>query len=251
MKEKVTGTIRNRAVRIYGREDLRLEEFDMPRMQEDEILVRPVTDSICTSTYKLAMLGQENARAHEDMAHHPCIIGHEFCGEIVEAGAKWRDSYKAGDRFIIQPALNYKGTPDAPGFTFPYCGGNADYAIMPHQVMEMGCLIPCDLPAYYLGSLCEPLSTICCAFHAFFHTTPGDYEYLPGIAKNSRMAILAGAGPMGLGAIHYALSNEQRRPETARSNRYQCGQASEGTGDVPARGSTEKGRGFKICGYVR
>ena len=177
-------------------------------------------------------------------------LGHEFCGEIVEAGAKWRDSYKAGDRFIIQPALNYKGTPDAPGFTFPYCGGNADYAIMPHQVMEMGCLIPCDLPAYYLGSLCEPLSTICCAFHALFTLLPEIMSTFPALPKTAGWPYSRAQGQWAW-RDNIMLLATSKEAGTARSNRYQCGQASEGTGDVPARGSTEKGRGFKICGYVR
>lgn len=201
-----------KAVRLYGKEDLRLEEFELPEIREDEILVRPVTDSVCMSTNKLVMMGQENARAHEDMEHNPCIMGHEFSGEILQVGAKWKEKFHAGERFILQPALNYKGRPNAPGFTYPYCGGNSFYAIMPHEAMDTDSLIVCDLPAYYMGSLTEPLSTVCCAVNAFFHTTVGYYEYLPGIAENSRMAILAGAGPMGMAAINYTLHNEKRNP---------------------------------------
>ena len=32
--------MRTKAVRLYGKEDLRLEEFDLPEIREDEILVR-------------------------------------------------------------------------------------------------------------------------------------------------------------------------------------------------------------------
>ena len=204
--------MRTKAVRLYGKEDLRLEEFDLPEIREDEILVRPVTDSVCMSTNKLVMMGQENGRAHADMAHNPCIVGHEFSGDILKVGEKWKEKYHAGERFIQQPALNYKGRPDSLGFTYPYCGGNSQYAIMPFEAMETGSLITYDLPAYYMGSLTEPLSTVCCAVNAFFHTTVGYYEYLPGIAENSRMAILAGAGPMGMAAINYTLHNEKRNP---------------------------------------
>ena len=37
-----------------GIEDLRLEEFELPEIKEDEILVKVMSDSICMSTYKLA-----------------------------------------------------------------------------------------------------------------------------------------------------------------------------------------------------
>ena len=204
--------MRTKAVRLYGKEDLRLEEFELPAIRDDEILVRCVTDSVCMSTNKLVMMGQENMRAHADMAHNPCIVGHEFSGEILQVGEKWKDRYHAGEMFIQQPALNYKGRPDALGFTYPYCGGNTQYAVMPHEAMDTGSLITYELPAYYMGSLTEPFSTVCCAVNAFFHTTAGYYKYLPGIADNSRMAILAGAGPMGTAAVGYTLHNEKKNP---------------------------------------
>ena len=44
--------MKTKAVRLYGKEDLRLEEFDLPEIKEDEILARVVSDSICMSSYK-------------------------------------------------------------------------------------------------------------------------------------------------------------------------------------------------------
>lgn len=38
------------ALRLYGKRDLRLENFDLPPMQEDEILAKVVTDSLCLSS---------------------------------------------------------------------------------------------------------------------------------------------------------------------------------------------------------
>ena len=39
--------MKTKAVRLYGKNDLRLEEFDLPEIQEDEILAYLVTDGIC------------------------------------------------------------------------------------------------------------------------------------------------------------------------------------------------------------
>ena len=41
--------MKTRAVRMYGKEDLRLEEFELPKIKDDEILVKVMSDSICMS----------------------------------------------------------------------------------------------------------------------------------------------------------------------------------------------------------
>ena len=48
-----------RGVRLHAANDLRLEEFELPEITDDEILVKVVSDSICMSTYKCAILGTE------------------------------------------------------------------------------------------------------------------------------------------------------------------------------------------------
>lgn len=75
-----------KAVRLHGANDLRLDEFELPEITDDEILVKVVTDSICMSTYKCAILGECHKRVHEDVADHPAIMGHEFAGDIVKVG---------------------------------------------------------------------------------------------------------------------------------------------------------------------
>ena len=42
-----------KGVRLHAANDLRLEEFELPEITDDEILVKVVSDSICMSTYKL------------------------------------------------------------------------------------------------------------------------------------------------------------------------------------------------------
>ena len=44
-----------KAVRLHAANDLRLEEFELPEIRDDEILVKVVSDSICMSTYKCAI----------------------------------------------------------------------------------------------------------------------------------------------------------------------------------------------------
>ena len=198
------------AVRLYGKDDLRLETFELPEITENEILAKIVSDSICMSSYKAAEQGAAHKRVPDDVADNPIIIGHEFCGEIVQVGAKWADQFKAGDRFAIQPAINYKGSLAAPGYSYKYIGGDATYIIIPSEVMETGSLLSYNGNAFFYGSLAEPVSCCIGAFHAQYHTTNGCYEHKMGIVEGGKMAILAGVGPMGLGAVDYAIHGPRR-----------------------------------------
>ena len=199
-----------RAVRLHGANDLRLDEFELPAIKEDEILVKVISDSICMSTYKCAVLGTAHKRVHPDVAEHPAIMGHEFAGEIVQVGEKHRDRFRPGMKFAQQPALNYKGTMWSPGYSYEFFGGDATYCIIPAEVMELGCLMEYRGRAFYGASLAEPMSCCIGAFHACYHTRMGCYEHEMGIMEGGRTAILAGAGPMGLGAVAYALCCDRR-----------------------------------------
>ncbi len=197
--------MKTKAVRLYGVNDLRMEEFELPEITDGEILAEVISDSVCMSSYKAASQGPNHKRVPDDVAENPIIIGHEFCGKLIKVGAKWADKFKAGDKFVIQPAMNYKGSLAAPGYSYKYCGGASQYVILPEEVMLTDCLLPFDGDAYFYGSLAEPMSCIVGGFHANYHTKPGVYKHDMGTVPGGNMAILAGAGPMGLGCIDYAV----------------------------------------------
>ncbi len=199
-----------KAVRLHGANDLRLEEFELPEIKDDEILVKVVSDSVCMSTYKCAILGTAHKRVHEDVADHPAIMGHEMAGDIIKVGKKHQDRFKPGMKFTLQPALNYKGTMWSPGYSYEFFGGDTTYCIIPPEVMELGCLLEYKGRAYYEASLAEPMSCSIGAFHAAYHTKMGVYHHEMGIREGGKLAILAGAGPMGLGALTYALHCDRR-----------------------------------------
>lgn len=203
--------MKTKAMRLYGKNDLRIEEFELPEIREDEILAKIVSDSICMSSYKATVQGPDHKRVPNDVATNPVIVGHEFCGELVKVGSKWASEFKAGEKFAIQPALNLPDRPyDSPGYSFKYIGGDATYVIIPACVMERNCLLHFDGAAYFYGSLAEPVSCIVGGFHVNYHTTNGCYEHKMGIVEGGKMALLAGVGPMGLGAIDYAIHNPRR-----------------------------------------
>ena len=194
------------ALRLYGKNDLRLESFELPAIADDEILATVCSNSICMSTYKAMVSGPDHKRVPNDVAENPIIVGHEVCGTILEVGAKHAGRYKVGTKYSLQPALNYPGREyDAPGYSFQYLGGHATKVIIPREVMEQDCLLPYDGEAYFQASLAEPVSCIVGGFNVQYHYAQGTYEHKMGIVVGGSMAILGGTGPMGLGTIDYAL----------------------------------------------
>ena len=201
--------MKTKAVRLYGKQDLRLEEFDLPAVTENDILIRIVSDSVCMSTYKTALQGADHIRVPNDVAEHPAIIGHEFCAEVVEVGARWQEDYRVGDKVVVPPVLSYLGTMDTIGYSFEYIGGDATYALVPAHIVENGYLIKIKSDAYFCGSLVEPVSCVVRGFKATFHQD-AEGNHTTGIKEGGRVALLAACGPMGLEAIDCALHGHRK-----------------------------------------
>ncbi len=202
--------MKTKAVRLHGKQDLRLEEIELPEIGADGVRVEIVSDSLCMSTYKASIEGAEHKRVPNDVAENPTVMGHEFCGRIIEVGENWKHKFKAGDGFAIQPAHFYQGSQLAPGYSYTYCGGDSQYANIPIETLKMDCLLPYNSDVYFYGSLAEPMSCIIGTFHAMYHTKAGSYVHDMGIVEGGKMALLASVGPMGLGAIDYALHCDRR-----------------------------------------
>jgi len=202
--------MKTKAVRIYGVHDLRLEEFDLPQMGEDEILARIITDSLCLSTWKVQNQGAKHKKLPDDLENNPVIMGHEFCGIIEAVGSKWQHLYKPGDKFVAQPNLGRADTFSL-GYSFPYVGGEATKVIIMNEAIEKGCLLPYKGDSFFEGALVEPLSCIIAGFKANFHLRDrNDYDHTMGIKVGGAMAILGGTGPMGSLAIDYAIHGEKK-----------------------------------------
>ena len=169
--------MKTRAVRLYGKSDLRTETFELPQIADDELLVKVMTDSICMSTYKAVTQGSDHKRVPDDINEKPVIVGHEFAGVIVKVGKKYADQFHENEHFALQPTLNYKGTLWAPGYSFQYYGGASTYCIIPHQAMEMGCILPYSGDSYYEASLGEPISCIIAAYKSNYHTNMINYDH--------------------------------------------------------------------------
>lgn len=196
---------------LSGKNKVYIREFELPEIGEEELLVKVISNSVCLSTYKAAIRGEEHKRVPEDISEHPVITGHEFCGIIEKVGSGLKERFKEGEKFVLQPAMGLESGYSA-GYSYEYFGGNATYCIIPKVAIDLGCVLPYKGNYFANASLAEPMSCIIGAFHATYHTTQYVYEHHMGIRENGNMALLGCAGPMGMGAIDYAV-NGPRRPK--------------------------------------
>lgn len=195
--------MKTRAVRLYGANDVRLEEFELRPITSGELLIKIISDSVCMSTHKTILQGAKHLRVPENVAEHPVIVGHEFCAEVVEVGDKWKDKFAVGDKVVMPPVLSYMGV-NTVGYSFEDIGGVSTYSIVYEHILDNDFLIKLNSDSYFNGSLIEPASCVIRGYKASFHLDE-NYNHVIGIKEGGKVAILAGCGPMGLVAIDIAL----------------------------------------------
>ena len=197
--------MKTNAVRLYGANDVRLENFELRKINDGEILIKIICDSVCMSTYKTILQGEKHLRVPDGIDKNPVILGHEFCAEIVEVGDKWKDKYFIGDKVIVPPVLSYLDGNQTIGYSFREIGGASTYAIVYEHIIENDYLIKLNSDSFFNGSLIEPVSCVLRGYKANFHLDQ-NYNHVLGIKEGGNLAILAGCGPMGLVAIDIAIS---------------------------------------------
>lgn len=90
--------MKTKVAAIYGKRDVRLREFELPEITDNELLVSVISDSVCLSTWKAALLGSEHKRVPDDLENHPVITGHECAGCIDSLEVR----KKPGGHWIIR-----------------------------------------------------------------------------------------------------------------------------------------------------
>ena len=111
-------------------------------------------------------------------------------------------------RFAQQPAI--PGQMESPGYSYQWCGGDTQYCIFPNDIIEADCLWTFEGDSYFAASVAEPMCCVISGFHTHYHTVPGCYDHVMGTKEGGNILILGGCGPMGLGAISYSLTYENK-----------------------------------------
>ena len=209
--------MKTRAVRLHGKEKLSLDVIELPQLGNRELRAKIITDSLCFSTYKAWQQGEAHKRTPDDLKKYPVIVGHEFAGIIEEIGKDLKGKYSKGDFFILQPGIYYTGPIfvhagiyAAVGYSFPFCGGNAQDVIIPQPVIDRNAILTFKNCSFFEASLAEPFCCIIGAAHEQYHDTIGDHRHIMGIKEGGNLAILGAGGPMGIGMLDYFLHGDMK-----------------------------------------
>ncbi|WP_260705839.1 zinc-dependent alcohol dehydrogenase [Edaphobacter flagellatus] len=177
---------------LYGSEDLRLEELEIPQASAGELIVRVGAALTCGTDLKVYRRGY-----HAMMLKPPIPFGHELAGIVTQVG-EGVTKFREGDRIV---ALN-----SAPCDACYFClrgqqnlcedllfnnGAYADYIRIPARIVEKNTIaVPDGVPFEY-AALTEPLA---CVVRGLEETAP----------RLGDTMVVIGAGPIGLMFMHVA-----------------------------------------------
>lgn len=180
--------------------DYRLEEADVPRAGDEEIVIKVEACGICAGDLK-AFHGAPRFWGGEGNPSYikaPVIPGHEFLGIIAELGQNVKGDFKIGDRVIseqIVPCWECKFCKtgrhwmcqkhDVYGFQYNVNGGMAEYMKFPKGSINY--IVPKDIPIEK-AILIEPYA---CSKHCVDRGNIGNEDFV----------VLSGAGTLGLGMV--------------------------------------------------
>jgi len=193
---------------VWRYPELRLERRPIPKIKEDEVLIRVKACGICGSDIHMYESTPDGYILYPGLTAFPCVLGHEFSGEIVKVGEKaynqWGEKFEVGTPVTAEEMVwcGYcrhcrDGYPNhcinLQEIGFSRDGAFAEYIAVPARVVweitdiveEYG-----EEKGYEAGALVEPTSV---AYNGIFERGGG---FRPGA-----YVVIFGAGPIGLAAI--------------------------------------------------
>jgi len=90
-----------KSLKLYGPRDLRLVEEPVPQPQPDEVLLRVRAVTVCHSDIHY----YRDGRIGNTVSTEPLVLGHEFCGEVVQVPAGVHE-VQVGDLVAVEPAIS-------------------------------------------------------------------------------------------------------------------------------------------------
>ena len=176
---------------FYEKEKMCFEEIPVPKIGDDEVLVRVKACGVCGSDIAY-YYGQSPLETADGKG--PLVLGHEFTGEVVQVGALPAKSklFAAGDRVVLNPVQYCNACAIcAKGYT-NLCENKSVLGVSCNGGFAEYCAVKCTsvikLPknvSYEEGALTEPLA---CASYGLknLQIEPGNF------------CVIFGPGPIGL-----------------------------------------------------
>ena len=143
------------------------EPFAIPEPNDDQLLVRIDSVSICFSDVKILKQGGNHPKLYNrNLAVDPTRLGHEVALTIIRVGRNLASQYHPGQRLAVQPDIYQNGMSTAYGYTVP--GGLVQYHCIGKEVLETdagACLLPVeDGMGYAESALLEPWGCVAAAY---------------------------------------------------------------------------------------
>ena len=177
---------------LYGKEQLRIEQVNVPRLAPGDILVRVRTALTCGTDVKVFRRGY-----HARMIQPPSLFGHELAGDIVAMGDEVR-GFEVGDRVVAANSAPcgdcYHCRRDQENLCSDLLfnnGAYAEYIRIPERIVKKNMYrIPAHV-SYQDAALVEPLS---CVMRGLEET---------GVQPCDSVAVI-GLGPIGMMFVRLA-----------------------------------------------
>jgi len=192
---------------VWRKPKLSLETLSEPRLSPRDVLIKPKACGVCGSDVHFLETDDQGYMLYPGLTRFPVIIGHEFSGEVVEAGREAGD-LRPGDMVTCEEMI-WCGecTPCRNGYPnqcqrleeigFTINGAQAEYlAVGAKYCWKINALVErygSTDRAYEAGALCEPTSV---SYNAMFTRAQG---FKPG-----GHVVVFGTGPIGFAAIALA-----------------------------------------------
>lgn len=177
---------RMKAAVLYGKEDVRIENVDIPRLERGDVLLRTRAALTCGTDAKVFRRGY-----HAKMIVPPAVFGHEIAGVVEEVGPGVEG---------LEPGTAVVAANSAPCGDCYYCkhempslcddllfwnGAYAEFARIPARVVRKNLLPLPDGLAFQEAAMMEPLACVIRGVEESW------------IGRGQSVAII-GTGPIGL-----------------------------------------------------
>jgi L-iditol 2-dehydrogenase len=143
----------------YSNNDVRIEEMQIPEINDEELLVKVLASGICGS----------DVMEWYRIKKAPRVLGHEIAGDIVKVGKKVK-KFKVGDRVFVSHHVPCNTCSFCKNSQHTLChtlhstnfypGGFAEYLRVPKINIENGVFIIPKEVSYEEGAFIEPLACV-------------------------------------------------------------------------------------------
>ncbi|TJZ53700.1 hypothetical protein FAZ15_16875 [Sphingobacterium olei] len=153
---------------FHGVHDIRVDNLPFPEVTADAVLIKVAMAGIC---------GSDIHFYHQPMVPEGSVLGHEFCGTIVEVGTNVTE-FSIGTRVVVNPTIQGTGLGSNPG-------GFADYVLINNAKLGIDVFPIPETISDEQGAMMEPLSVGLSAVNL-------------AQVKTSDNVVIFGAGTIGL-----------------------------------------------------